>query len=99
MASVADLVEEDELRKLATVDELAQGSKLADEGRVRLERFAPLSVTAVVEDGSLFEVGVWVAEGRLAWTCTCPAGARGVLCPHAVAAARETWRRAPKRRR
>ena len=99
MASVADLVEEDELRKLAAAGELARGSTLADEGRVRLERFAPLSVTAVVEDGSLFEVGLWVAEGRLVWACTCPAGAGGAFCPHAVAAARETWRRAPRRRR
>jgi uncharacterized Zn finger protein len=98
MTSVADLVEEAELGKLATADELKRGSLLAEEGRVQLERFAPLSVTAVVEDGPLFEVGLWVTDERLAWACTCPGGGR-VFCAHAVAAARDTLRRAPRKRR
>jgi hypothetical protein len=42
MPSVADLVEEERLQRLADADALQRGSDLAAEDRVQLETFGPL---------------------------------------------------------
>jgi uncharacterized Zn finger protein len=100
MPSVADLVEEERLQRLADPDALRQGTDLAAGDRVRLEAFGPLRVTARVDDaGGGHRVELRAAGDGLAWSCRCPDGQGGAFCRHAVAAARVTWRRAPKRRR
>ena len=100
MPSVADLVEEERLQRLADAGALRQGTDLAAEDRVRLEAFGPLQVTARVEDaGGAHRVELRSTGDQLAWSCTCPDGQGGAFCRHAVAAARVAWQRAPKRRR
>jgi uncharacterized Zn finger protein len=100
MPSVADLVEEESLGRLAGPDALAQGSVLAGQDHVHLEAFGPLRVTARVEDaGEGYRVELRSTGDGLAWSCGCPDGRGGAFCRHAVAAARVTWERAPKRRR
>jgi uncharacterized Zn finger protein len=100
MPSIADLVEEERLQRLADPDALRQGADLAAEDRVQLEAFGPLRVAARVEDADGgHQVELHSTGDRLEWWCTCPDGQGGVFCRHAVAAARVTWQRAPKRRR
>jgi uncharacterized Zn finger protein len=100
MPSVADLVEEERLQRLADPDALRQGTDLAAQDRVQLETFGPLGVTARVEDADgAHRVELRSTGDELAWSCTCPDGQRGGFCRHAVAAARVAWQRAPKRRR
>jgi uncharacterized Zn finger protein len=100
MPSIADLVEEERLRRLADADALRQGTDLAAEDRVQLETFGPLAVTARVEDaGAPHRVELRATGDELTWSCTCPDSQGGAFCRHAVAAARVTWQRAPKRRR
>jgi uncharacterized Zn finger protein len=100
MPSVADLVEDERLRRLADADALRQGTDLAAGDRVQLEAFGPLGVTARVEDaGAAHRVELRATGDELTWSCTCPDGQGGAFCRHAVAAAWVTWQRAPKRRR
>ena len=100
MPSVADLVEEERLRRLADPDALRRGAGLAAEDRVQLEAFGPLRVTARVDDaGGDHRVELRATGDELTWSCTCPDGQGGAFCRHAVAAARVAWQRAPRRRR
>jgi uncharacterized Zn finger protein len=96
VASVADLVEESQLRRLAGPGTLAEGRELAKRGTVHIWDFSPLNVGATVQDQHNVELR---ADGeRLTWSCSCPAGSSSDLCEHAVAVALETWRRSPPRR-
>jgi uncharacterized Zn finger protein len=100
MPSVADLVGEQRLERLADPEALRQGTALAAQDRVHLEAFGPLRVTARVDDGDGgHQVELRSSGDGLQWSCTCPDGQGGAFCRHAVAAARVTWRRAPRRRR
>ena len=96
MASVADLVDENELRRLAAPGTLAEGRDLAKRGTVHIWEFTPLNVGATVEDEHNVELRS-TGEG-LAWSCSCPAGSSSDFCEHAVAVAIETWRRSPPQR-
>jgi uncharacterized Zn finger protein len=95
--SVADLVEEAALRRLAPVRALERGRRAADAGAVELADFGPLVVRARVGE-ERHEVVLRSTEEGLRWSCTCPEGKAGGLCEHAAAAAIETWRRSPRRR-
>jgi uncharacterized Zn finger protein len=100
MPSIADLVEEEPLKRLANPDALEQGTALAAQDHVHLEAFGPLQVTARVDDiDGGHQVELRSTSDGLTWSCTCPDGQGGAFCKHAVAAARVTWQRAPKRRR
>jgi uncharacterized Zn finger protein len=100
MPSIADLVEQERLERLTDPDTLEQGTALAAQGHVHLEAFGPLQVTARVEDADGgHQVELRSASSGLAWSCSCPDGQGGAFCRHAVATARVTWQRAPKRRR
>jgi uncharacterized Zn finger protein len=100
MPSIADLVEEERRERLADPDTLRQGADLAAQDHVHLEAFGPLQVTARVEDtGGVHRVELRSTGDGLEWSCTCPDAQGGAFCRHAVAAARVTWQRAPKRRR
>jgi uncharacterized Zn finger protein len=98
MASVADLVEPDALRERAGEYLLRAGQVLRDHGHVRIEAFAPLRVTAAVEDGGTRSVSLESTAAGLEATCDCGAPSANGLCPHVVAVALETWHRAPNRR-
>ncbi len=101
MPSVADLVDEEALRRLAGGEEpLERARAAADAGRVELRDFGPLAVRASVEDaGEVHEVALGSTADGLEWSCTCPEGSRGIFCAHAAAAGIEAWRRSPPRRR
>ena len=96
MASVADLVPDEALRRLADPARYDEGVLLADHGAVELDEFGPLRVTASVGGE---RVTLEAGRGELAWSCSCRVGVEGAFCEHAVAAAVATWRTAPPRRR
>jgi hypothetical protein len=99
MTSVADLVE-----PLVTGDAappaLRQAAlRLAGEGAVRLDTFEPLRVTAAVDDAGVCRVELASTRDGLRGHCECDGDTDGHPCVHVLAAAVETWNRAPKRRR
>ena len=96
MPSVADLVDDATLRRLADAETYARGVESA--ARVRLSAFGPLRVAATVETGETpAEVELAVAEDELAWSCSAGDASSALICPHVIAVAVETWRRSPKR--
>jgi hypothetical protein len=97
MPSVADLVENHLLRNLTDPNTYAEGVELADRGAVEFDEFSPLHARARVRDGETFVADLRMGPGKLIWSCSEPGGSRGALCRHCVAAAVETWRRAPAR--
>jgi uncharacterized Zn finger protein len=97
MASVADLVEPAALRERAGEYLHRAAEVLRDGGHVRLVEFGPTRVTAAVDDDGTRSVALDSATGELVATCNCGLPASNGLCPHIVAAAIETWLRAPRR--
>jgi uncharacterized Zn finger protein len=97
MASVADLVEPVALRERAGEYLQRAGEVLREGGHVRLVEFGPMRVTAEVDDGGTRSVALESAPSGLEATCNCDLPTSNELCPHIVAAAIETWLRAPKR--
>jgi uncharacterized Zn finger protein len=97
MRSVADLVEDHLLRALTDAETYAAGRALADQGAVTFEQFGPSAVRAAVADEVRYLVDLHVGREGLHWTCSDPGGRSGHYCRHCVAAAVETWRRAPAR--
>ena len=97
MASVADLVEDAALRQLADAETYSRGVELAE--RVRMTAFGPQRVAATVESGDgPASVELTSADDALAWSCTAGDASPALICPHVIAVAVETWRRAPNRR-
>ncbi|MEU7003427.1 hypothetical protein [Nonomuraea sp. NPDC046570] len=54
------------------------------EASVQLVRFAPLVMTAEVDDAAA-HVELSVIDGTLRWFCTCAEGRAGAFCAHCVA--------------
>ena len=99
MASVAELVHEDALRRLAGPIGYREGVDLAVSGCVQLVSFAPVRVTARVEDLVLQHVELRSTGRGLSWSCTCREGGSQALCKHSVAVGLETRQRSSSRRR
>ena len=97
MPSLVDLVESHLLRNLTDPDTYDAGVQLADRGAVEFDELGPLHARARVEDGQTFVADLKSGPGKLIWSCSEPGGSRGALCRHCVAAAIDTWRRAPVR--
>jgi hypothetical protein len=97
MPSLVDLVESHLLRNLTDPDTYDAGVELADRGAVEFDELGPLHARARVEDGPTFVADLKSGPGKLIWSCSEPGGSWGALCRHCVAAAVDTWRRAPAR--
>ena len=97
MPSLVDLVENHLLRNLTDPDTYDAGVELADRGAVEFDELGPLHARARVEDGETFVADLKSGLGKLIWSCSEPGGSWGALCRHCVAAAVDTWRRAPAR--
>jgi hypothetical protein len=64
-----------------------------------MSAFSPLRVEATVETGGdPATVELIAGEDGLGWTCSDGDASPALICPHVVAVALETWRRAPNRR-
>ena len=98
MPSVADLVEPELLAERAGQYLVRAADVLRADGRVRLVTFTPLRVGAEAADLSVRHVELAATGDQLEVTCDCGSASETGWCPHTVAAAFETWERAPKRR-
>jgi uncharacterized Zn finger protein len=99
MATVADLVDPVILQRGVDADIVSAGTSLRAKGSVTLGEFTPQRVTATVEDSTSHPVELASTEEGLSVRCDCPAGSAGLFCAHSIAAALETWERAPDRLR
>lgn len=98
MPSVADLVEDVALRRLADAETYSRGVELAE--HVRMSAFGPLRVAATVETGDVpAAVELSAGPSGLEWVCSAGDASAVLICAHAIAVALETWRRAPNRYR
>jgi uncharacterized Zn finger protein len=94
MSSVADLVEPDHLRRLATPANLRLGEEIARGGGVELIEYGPCEVAARVADGQRRRVTLSSTPQGLAWRCSCTKRPE-LFCKHCVAAAIVVWDEAP----
>jgi uncharacterized Zn finger protein len=81
----AALLNEQNLRRLAGPRSFGRGVNYAITGKViRLLRLRR-SVEASVHGTSRYRVELWIEDGELTGSCTCPVGDRGLFCKHCVA--------------
>ena len=81
----AALLNEQNLRRLAGPRFYERGVNYAITGRViRLVRLRR-SVEASVHGTARYRVELWIEEGELTGSCTCPMGDKGYFCKHCVA--------------
>ena len=99
MASIADLVEPLVMANAAPPALLLAARRLREDGAVRLDAFGPLRVTAAVDDGGVCRVELASTSQGLRSRCACDGETGADPCVHVLAAAIETWHRAPRRRR
>ena len=101
VASVADLVDPQRLRTLATPATLRLGREIVDADGVELTDFGPLVVRGRVrgaEPGTQRRTAELRVMGQtLGWECTCSRDPE-LFCKHLVALAIVTREQAPKRR-
>lgn len=65
---------------------LKRGEAYYDEGLVTLEEIREEEITAVVEGSELYDVQIWLNDGRVVgMDCTCPYAADGNACKHMAA--------------
>jgi uncharacterized Zn finger protein len=87
--SVTDLVTRFALRSRADKSAYDAGTRLAEAGAVRFAAVAESRVSAVVDDGTPFDVALAAQDGALLGSCSCSPGAS--VCRHAVAVAHALW--------
>jgi len=85
VSKLAHLLGERQLRRLAGERSFERGADYFAAGRVtRLARSGE-HVEANVRGARRYRVELWVADGELASSCTCPVGEGGAFCKHCVA--------------
>lgn len=73
------------MRNLAGEAAFRKGGGYYKGGKVVLSLGAETEVSAKVRGNKTYNVKLWVEEGGLAFTCSCPVGLDGFLCKHCVA--------------
>lgn len=81
----ANILHRDAMLALVGARTFERGEAYFREGRVADLARQASSLSAVVRGGAEYRVRVWVKDDGLAYSCTCPAGADGAFCKHAVA--------------
>jgi uncharacterized Zn finger protein len=96
--SVADLVDDTLVRRLARPADLRSGREIAATGGVEFVKFGPLRVIARVTGTQTQTVELLSVSSELEWSCSCLGTEQHSFCKHCVAAALETRWRSPGRR-
>ena len=96
--SVADLVDDTLVRRLASPSDLRSGREIAATGGVEFVKHGPLRVIARVKGGQTRTVELLSGASGLEWSCSCADSRGHSFCKHCVAAALETRWRSPGRR-
>lgn len=86
MSSLAQLLSEPNLRRLAGARSYERGVDCAAAGQVARLARGEEGVEASVQGTHRYRVELWVGDdGELAGSCSCPMGAGGAFCKHCVA--------------
>lgn len=83
--TIASLFDESTVDLLATPQSVARGRAYAHEGVVAITEQSAIEVQAKVRGTTSYRVRLSAADGVRRWSCTCPVGATGEFCKHAVA--------------
>lgn len=86
MEAITRLLGKDALRRLAGGRSFERGANYLAARRVTSLDRGGDRVEATVAGTRRYQVELWVADGELASSCTCPVGQDGVFCKHCVAA-------------
>ena len=73
------------IRRLADAGAYRRGKDYCDSGRVVALTRSGGALRATVHGTEDYAVRLWSKDGGLAFSCTCPVGADGDFCKHAVA--------------
>lgn len=73
--------------KIAGPRSYARGLAYHADDRVELRSIDDTRAEAMVRGTMPYNVALWVEDGQLAWSCSCPVGEDGDLCKHCVAVA------------
>jgi uncharacterized Zn finger protein len=73
------------LRRMAGMRSFQRGEDYFDEDRVRTLAEQKGVITAGVIGRHEYGVKLWLEEGHLEYSCTCPLGTDGIFCKHCVA--------------
>ena len=87
MAALVEVLDRIDLVDLAGEGSYYRGVGYAQERRAELQEVTEQRVDAVVAGTVPYRVTLAVAGRGLEWSCTCPVGATGDFCKHAVAVA------------
>ena len=83
---LADLLDRRALRKLAGAQSYERGEEYFANGLVRLVTETDGRLSARVQGAQRYSVSLWVEDGEVEYSCTCPMGRDGAFCKHCVAA-------------
>ena len=72
----------DALRALAWGRSFERGVAYAADGRVKRLKVADGEASATVRGARAYRVRLWLADGALLYSCTCPVAADGLFCKH-----------------
>ncbi|MEK7382013.1 MAG: SWIM zinc finger family protein, partial [Elusimicrobiota bacterium] len=86
MSTLAKLLDRDALREMAGGRSFERGQEYFSAGCVRGLAEHDGTITAKVQGTSDYRVKLWVKDGDLEYSCTCPVGTDGDFCKHCVAA-------------
>ncbi len=84
-ATLAEVLNRALLRQMAGVRTYGRGADYYEGGLVRSLAENDASVTASVRGTHTYRIKLWIAAGRLSYSCDCPVGADDTFCKHAVA--------------
>lgn len=85
-ASLASVLTQKSLRRLAGERSFERGRDYCADDLVRSLRFDGETIAATVAGTEAYRVKLWAEEGDLAYSCSCPFGQEGAFCKHCVAA-------------
>lgn len=78
-------LERSALRRLAAAKSFERGENYFFTGRVRDLAEQDGAITAKVRGTRPYRVELWIEDGELEYSCSCPVGADGEFCKHCVA--------------
>jgi uncharacterized Zn finger protein len=82
---IVHVLHEEMLAKVGPAFE--RGRAYFEQRRVRAVSAQGGKLTGMVTGKTNYEVAIWASETRLGYSCSCPSGADGFFCKHAVAVA------------
>jgi uncharacterized Zn finger protein len=84
-AALRDVLNRDAILQLAGTRFFSRGEDYAAGGQVKSLIEHAGTLTAKVHGTRLYRVKLWIENGELEFSCTCPVGTDGAFCKHCVA--------------